>query len=187
MTSDTEASIGSEFNLGPLVDGHRAFLAFIESRVGDRAAAEDILQTGYAKVIETRLSLEQADSVVAWFYRILRNAITDHYRHAAAGRRALDQAAADTGAVSDYDVTEQQALCACFRALMPILSPEHREMLERVDLGEDSPSQAAEALGISANAARVRLHRARQALRVQLEKACRTCAEHGCLDCTCGR
>ena len=27
----------------------------------------------------------------------------------------------------------------------------------------------------------------RQQLRQRLEETCRTCAEHGCLDCTCGR
>jgi RNA polymerase sigma-70 factor (ECF subfamily) len=29
------------------------------------------------------------------------------------------------------------------------------------------------------------VHRARKALRQQVEKACGTCAEHGCLDCHC--
>jgi len=33
----------------------------------------------------------------------------------------------------------------------------------------------------------VRLHRARAALREKLVRSCRTCAEHGCLDCSCGR
>jgi RNA polymerase sigma-70 factor (ECF subfamily) len=32
----------------------------------------------------------------------------------------------------------------------------------------------------------VRLHRARQALKRELERSCGTCATHGCLDCTCG-
>jgi len=32
----------------------------------------------------------------------------------------------------------------------------------------------------------VRLHRARKALRERLTASCRACAEHGCLDCSCG-
>jgi RNA polymerase sigma-70 factor (ECF subfamily) len=32
---------------------------------------------------------------------------------------------------------------------------------------------------------RVRLHRARRALGRQLTLSCRTCAEHGCFDCSC--
>jgi RNA polymerase sigma-70 factor (ECF subfamily) len=30
------------------------------------------------------------------------------------------------------------------------------------------------------------VHRARQALRRRLEESCGTCAEHACLDCSCG-
>ena len=69
--------------------------------------------------------------------------------------------------------------------LIPTLKPEYAEILRRVDLeGAAVPSVAAE-LGISANNVTVRLHRARQALKKQLERCCGTCATHGCLDCTC--
>ncbi|MGH7821909.1 MAG: hypothetical protein ACREQ9_19275 [Candidatus Binatia bacterium] len=59
-------------------------------------------------------------------------------------------------------------------------------MLRRVDLDERSLAGAADALGITTNNAAVRLHRARRALRRQLERSCGTCAEHACLDCRCG-
>ncbi len=39
--------------------------------------------------------------------------------------------------------------------------------------------------GITAKNAGVRLHRARQALKKQLERSCGSCAVHGCLDCSC--
>ena len=38
--------------LAVLLDNHRAFLAYLERRVGDRALAEDILQDAFAKVLE---------------------------------------------------------------------------------------------------------------------------------------
>ena len=43
---------------------------------------------------------------------------------------------------------------------------------------------AAEA-GITSNNAAVRVFRAREALRKQVARSCGTCADHGCLDCTC--
>jgi RNA polymerase sigma-70 factor (ECF subfamily) len=43
----------------------------------------------------------------------------------------------------------------------------------------------AEQHGISASNASVRVHRARAALRKQLLRTCATCAEHGCVNCTC--
>ena len=38
--------------IAQLVDGHRAFLAFLERRVESRAAAEDILQSAFARGLE---------------------------------------------------------------------------------------------------------------------------------------
>ena len=40
--------------------------------------------------------------------------------------------------------------------------------------------------GISLDNVKVRRHRARKALRERLVDTCRLCADHGCLDCTCG-
>jgi len=48
----------------------------------------------------------------------------------------------------------------------------------------NSPSDAA-ASGISENNAAVRVHRARQALRKQVQLTCGACATHGCVDCRC--
>jgi RNA polymerase sigma-70 factor (ECF subfamily) len=41
--------------------------------------------------------------------------------------------------------------------------------------------------GMTANAAGVRLFRAREALKRRLVESCGTCADHGCLDCRCDR
>ena len=37
--------------LEALLENHRAFLRYLERRVGDRALAEDILQDAFAKVV----------------------------------------------------------------------------------------------------------------------------------------
>jgi RNA polymerase sigma-70 factor (ECF subfamily) len=69
--------------------------------------------------------------------------------------------------------------------LIVTLKPEYAEILRRVDLGESRLDSVAAELGITANNATVRLHRARQALRQRLEQMCGVCAHHGCLNCTC--
>ena len=48
-----------ETRLQPLVDNHRAFLRFLERRVGSREEAEDILQDAFGR------SLEKLDGLVA--------------------------------------------------------------------------------------------------------------------------
>jgi RNA polymerase sigma-70 factor (ECF subfamily) len=78
-------------------------------------------------------------------------------------------------------------LCRCFERLIPTLKTEYADLIQSVELGSESPDVAAGRLGITPNNLKVRRYRARQALRRRLEETCRTCAEHGCLDCTCGR
>jgi len=69
--------------------------------------------------------------------------------------------------------------------LAATLKPEYAEALRRVEIDGMAVKDYASASGISASNAGVRIFRARKALRVQLARACGTCAEHGCLDCSC--
>ena len=168
-----------------LVRGHRDFLAFVESRVRDRALAEDILQAAFVKALERGGALRDGESAVAWFYRLLRNALVDHWRRVGAHARALEhEAALAEDAAPDPEL--ERAICACMSTLLPTLKPEYAEMLRRVDLGGEPLGAVAGALGITVNNATVRIHRARRALKQQLERSCGTCTTHGCLDCTCG-
>lgn len=169
-----------------LVGNHRRFLSFLERRVGSPAVAEEILQSAYVRTLERGGELEEGEGAVAWFYRLLRNALVDHYRRQGAEGRALEREAREASELGpDPELT--QTVCACIHDLLPALKPEYAEMVRRVDLeGRGVPEVAREA-GITANNAGVRLHRARQALKKQLERSCGTCAAHGCLDCTCGK
>jgi len=167
-----------------LLHSHNRFLTFLERRTGSREIAEEILQSAFAKAVEQGDSLAQ-DTAVAWFYRVLRNSLIDHYRKQDAEKRALD-----ARRTSHLVVTEQlpeltHTICECFRALLPTLKSEYREILQLVDLGQLSVAQAASQLSIAPNNASVRLHRARLALKKRLEQTCRTCASHGCFDCSC--
>lgn len=70
--------------------------------------------------------------------------------------------------------------------LLPLLNADCAELVRRVDLVGEWIGEIATERKVSSGSARVRLHRARAALRREVERACRTCAEHGCLDCTRG-
>lgn len=60
-----------------LLANHRAFLQFLDRRVGDRALAEDILQDAFAKVVARPEQAPTDEAIVPWFYRTLRNAAVD--------------------------------------------------------------------------------------------------------------
>jgi RNA polymerase sigma factor (sigma-70 family) len=169
-----------------LVGNHQRFLRFLERRVGSRALAEELLQSAYTRTLEKGGELQEGEGAVAWFYRLLRNALVDHYRRQSAEGRALEREAREASEVGP-DPELQQTVCACIHDLLPALKPEYADMVRQVDLEGRSVPEVAQAAGITANNAGVRLHRARQALKKQLERSCGTCASHGCLDCTCGK
>ena len=171
-----------------LVENHRRFLAFLERRVGSREIAEDILQDAFVRRLVAAPQLREEDAVVAWVYRMLRNALVDHWRRRASEQRAVDRAAtlADEAAPA-VDEELMDAVCACVGDLVGTLKPEYADAVRRVDLGNASVKAFAEDAGITANNASVRLFRGREALRRQVQRACGTCADHGCLDCACGK
>ena len=171
-----------------LVANHRRFLAFLERRVGSREVAEDILQDAFVRGLQSTSRLRDEDSAVAWFYRSLRNALVDHWRRRSAEQRATDRLTGqDEETAAPPDAELMDTVCACVGDLLQTLKPEYAEALRRVDLDDKSVKEFAEAAGISANNASVRLFRGREALRQQVRRACGTCAEHGCLDCHCSR
>jgi RNA polymerase sigma-70 factor (ECF subfamily) len=167
-----------------LVANHRAFLGFLERRLGNRAEAEDILQDAFVRGIERAETIENEESSVAWFYRMLRNAVIDHHRRKGSSERALAELARELDASIPASET-RDVVCACVLDLSSTLKPEYAEALRRVEIeGQTVKAWAAEA-GIEPNNAAVRLHRARAALKKSVVQSCGTCAEHGCLDCTC--
>src|ERR671912_1627594 len=71
-----------------LLENHRAFLRYLERRVGDRTLAEDILQDAFAKIVARPEQAPADEAIVPWFYRTLRNAAVDQFRRRGAADRA---------------------------------------------------------------------------------------------------
>ena len=173
-----------ETRLQPLVDNHRAFLRFLERRVGSREEAEDILQDAFGRSLEKFDGVGDDESVVRWFYRVLRNAVIDHYRRKAAAGRALETFAGELDKAVPPPEIENE-ICGCVRTLADTLKPEYAEALRLIDVNGMPVKDFAAEKQISAANAGVRVFRAREALRKQVVRSCGTCAEHGCVDCTC--
>lgn len=165
-----------------LLDGRERFLAYIRRRIADPELAEDILQESLLRALQAAPTLRDDAALIPWFYQVLRNAITDAYRRRAVESRHVTP-------LADHEpedaASHMNALCECFRALMPALKPDYSDLIEQLDLRGETTEAAAVRLGLSLNTLKVRRHRARQALRKQLEATCRVCAEHHCIDCTC--
>lgn len=169
-----------------LVENHRAFLRYLERRVGDRALAEDILQDAFTRAVARPGQVPEGEGAIAWFYRTLRNAAIDQFRRRGAAGRALEAFARELQAADAPAPDLRQEICACVTRLASTLKPEYAEALEAIDVNGVSVKGFAEARGLTAGNAGVRIFRAREALRRRVAESCGSCAEHGCLDCTCG-
>ena len=172
-------------SVATLLENHRAFLSYLERRVGDRALAEDILQDAFAKVVARPKQAPTDEAVVPWFYRTLRNAAIDQFRRRGAADRAYGAFAREleSHAAPTSDMVSE--ICACVTRLATTLKPEYAEALHAVEVRGTPVKAFAEEKGLSANNAGVRVFRAREALKKRVMESCGTCAEHGCVDCTC--
>jgi RNA polymerase sigma-70 factor (ECF subfamily) len=159
------------------------FRAFLVARVRNESDADDLLQTGLLKAMQTSETIRAQEKVIAWFYRLLRNAIIDHHR-ASQARSVRDDAWTQHAEISGEE-SITSVLCLCYRELLPKLSDREANLIRRVELGDESVAAVAAEYGISANSASISLYRARKKLRTSLIEFCGSCASSGCRDCSC--
>ena len=142
-----------------LVENHRRFLAFLERRVGSREVAEDILQDAFVRSLERVDTVRDREAVIPWFYRLLRNAVIDHYRRGGAEDRALAYVAgAEDEAAPGADEALRDAVCACVASLVETLKPEYATVIKRVDLDGEAVSEFAREVGITAKRSTMSSH-----------------------------
>ncbi len=150
-----------------LLASRRIILGYIEKKVGEREAAEDILQDSLLKALRAESGLREKEKLIPWFYRIVDNAIADRFRR----RRVEATYLAEIAGEGEPGITpeEEGRICACIAAVIPIMKPEYAMLVEELELGSGDPESVAERLGITRNNLKVRHHRARTQLRERLE------------------
>src|SRR5688572_26797454 len=157
--ADTSAPIAT------LLENHRAFLGYLERRVGDRSLAEDILQDAFTKVVDRPEQAPADEGVVPWFYRTLRNAAVDQFRRRGAATRAVEAFARELDTHGSPEPELEGEICACIARLASTLKAEYAEALQAIDVNGLPVKTFAEQRGLSANNAGVRVFRAREALK----------------------
>lgn len=169
-----------------LIQNRPDFLQFLSRRVGNPELAEEIFQQFCMRALNKGGDLKNPGSVVAWLYRVLNSTLTDFFRREAKRHQGeAEYARTQPDHVQEFDVSPA-TVCLCFYKLIPTLKPEYSEILQRIDLCGEAPAKVANELGITSNLVRVRLHRARQALkRALLKSCCATCHEQGFMNCEC--
>lgn len=172
-----------------LTENRSLFETFLRRRVQDDFIVQDLLQQSFVKAIQQQHSLHNEESVVAWFYRILRNTVIDYYRSKASEDTRRNDFLEQSRVLTDGHAPSldevKATVCSCLDGVVSALRPGYADLIRRVDLTGETLAVVARDLQITPNNATVRLHRARQALRQRLEDSCGICSKHGCLNCTC--
>lgn len=144
---------------------------------GDPVAAEDVVQEAFLKLMAGAERIEGRARLATWLYRVAYNASIDRLREQ---KRLQPVPAEDDDAAVPMPETlvefrlspEAMARDAETRAALDeaiaAMTPSLRAVFLLRDVEGLSTAEAAEALGITENNLKVRLHRARLALRERL-------------------
>jgi RNA polymerase sigma-70 factor (ECF subfamily) len=145
--------------------------AFVRRMVGDRALADDLLQTTFLTVVRARGRYLRGTSVRAWMFAIAANAARDSLRRARVRRLQATQATQESNdrlASAEPPMLPDPPAARAVEEALDALSPDQREAVLLHKVHGLSFSEIAETLGISVGAAKVRAHRGYEHLRVRL-------------------
>jgi RNA polymerase sigma-70 factor (ECF subfamily) len=176
MATPTQRSTPHDEGLAAL----RAHLhAFIARRVESPEVADDLTQDVLVRLLTHNPG--RVEHPTAWLYRVARNVIIDHYRTRSSGSRRQDRLDADDPApagpaqdpFADDPQTAHRELAECLRPLVDQLAEPYRSAVSAVDIGGQTHTDVAHAVGISTSGMKSRVQRGRRQLRQLLTDCCR--------------
>jgi RNA polymerase sigma-70 factor (ECF subfamily) len=148
-------------------------LAYLVSLIGERAAAEDLLQLTFLKLHEARHLYVRGADPVPWLYTIAHRTFLDETRRRRRARVRLtdagqlpDQSLADLSGARETDGTPADPeLAKVTLGALSHLPPNQREALVLTKLHGHSLAEAAAIVGTTPSAIKLRAHRAYVTLR----------------------
>lgn len=147
-----------------LVERYRAqFGRYALGVVGDRDAAQDAMQEAFIRAFDALATCRNPDRFGAWFFRILAN----QCRNLVGRRRdvvVLEAAEVAGGERADAAV-DRSELAATLEEALARLTPEQREAFVMKHVEGRSYEEMAQLLGVGTDALKMRVYRARDALR----------------------
>jgi len=145
----------------------RALLAYATRLLGDRAAAEDVVQETLIRAWRHPDALTNGKgSTRGWLLTVARNLVTDRARARAA--RPLEVAETPTAGPVERDHADAVVASVTVQEALGALSPDHRGVLDQIYFKGRSLGEAATALGIPAGTVKSRSYYALRALRESL-------------------
>jgi RNA polymerase sigma factor (sigma-70 family) len=168
-TTDSElmrqVRAGRTAALATLFERHHARLyRFCLRMTGQRAAAEDLVQETFMKMLKYKATFRDDSELVPWMFGIGRNACLAHLRRTADDRVRIDARQHDEPAAAPDESRDHDEHELVRRALLD-LPADRREVLVLSRYEFKSYEEIAAVLDCSVGAVKVRVHRAIKELR----------------------
>jgi RNA polymerase sigma-70 factor (ECF subfamily) len=159
---------------------------YLERMVG-KGDAEDLTQEVFIKVDKGLNDFKGDSKLSTWVYRIATNTALDKLRSRSfredkkkvrldpavetEGDEANKMLAAQTNLTAQREVIRKE-MTECIREFVDRLSEDYRTVIILSELKDLKNQEIAEILGISLDAVKIRLHRARARLKAEFEAGC---------------
>ena len=173
-TSDHELMLavrdGHIARLGDLFERHhRQLYGFFARLTGERTLSEDLVQLVFYRILKYRHTYRDEGKFSAWMYHLARRVVADHYRkNRAAGSTISDSTELERIPDDAIDSSDQAVASDDLKLMQKafgLLSVEQREILTLHRFQQLAHQEIARLLDCSVSAAKVRVHRALNALR----------------------
>jgi RNA polymerase sigma-70 factor (ECF subfamily) len=155
-------------------DGHARLVEVARRLLRDEDEAQEVVQDACVLALRGSAGFAQRARASTWLHRIVVNAallrLRARRRRAASLALDVERSPAPRCAASAEEVVARAQLREVVRRAVAALPERYRSVLVLRDLRERGTAEAAGALGLTTNAAKIRLHRARQALRAALTR-----------------
>ena len=142
---------------------HLAVFRFLRRMTGTAPDAEDLTQEVFLRVVRALDAYDERAREVAWVFRIARNVLVDRHR---AGLRSPRPAPLDEA--GPFGVPATQPLSASLDQALAGVPDDEREAFLMREVGGLGYAEIAAATGATPDAVRMRIYRARLALRQAL-------------------
>jgi len=181
MDRDDERSLVARLRAGDtgafdeVYDAYRPrIFAFLLRLSRSRPLAEDLLDDTWLRLVQHARNLQPDTRLGPWLFTVARNLYWSHRRSSHVEEAAVPELLGlwpfPAPWPSPFDLAVAGELQRRVERALSTLSPQHREVLLLVGHEGLTPTDAAAVCGISAEALRQRLSRARAALAAQLDE-----------------
>jgi RNA polymerase sigma-70 factor, ECF subfamily len=170
---------GEELSFQEIHDSFRPRIRRYLARLAGEYEAEDLTQEVFLKISQKLGTFRGESQLATWIYRIATNTALDRlrtpgFRQSACGSDLnVEDAEPDAGEPASVDeALIREEMNECIRGLIDRLPPDYRAVVALSELQELSNQEIADVLGVSLDAVKIRLHRARARLRKKFERSC---------------